>query len=61
MYKISFPINWDIPTEQPAPMWYGTISLMFSLPVPQQQFNMEEWTMPNTLNPEYPLVGDVHT
>ena len=45
MYRLQYPIEWDLPAEQPAPIWYGSVSMSFSIPLPEQDFGMEHWKM----------------
>jgi hypothetical protein len=60
-YKAIFPINWELPPEQPAPLWYGLINLSFTMPMPAQKFGMENWVTHPTLPNNHPYIEEIHT
>jgi hypothetical protein len=60
-YKMILPIDWELPNEQPAPLWYGLMNLSFTLPIPREEFGMERWTMNQTLSPKQPYVEKIFT
>jgi len=56
-YALQRPITWELPEEQPAPMWFGLISAVFSVPVIQEERGMDWWET----NPTMDKYDDVHT
>ena len=51
----------QLPDEQPAPQWYGIVTLSFSMPVPEQDFSMEDWTVDPIVLPDTYIEGEVKT
>ena len=60
-YQLQHPLTWELPAEQPAPLWYGLISASFSVPVPRQAFGFEYWTQDPTVPPDGPHTEEVKT
>jgi hypothetical protein len=61
MYDLQYPITWDLPPNQPAPFWGGAISLAFSIPMPTQDFGMQDWMTNPTLPFPDPSTEEVRT
>ena len=54
-------ITTELPEDQPIPLWYGTMSASFTIPVPPQGFGMEDWVMNQTIPPNVRNVEEIYT
>jgi len=36
-YELEQPLKWEIPQEQPEPIWYGILTLKYSVDVPEDE------------------------
>lgn len=60
-FQLEHPLTWELPQEQPAPMWYGLINAAFSMPVPQRGYGMDQWTQQPTVPRDGPYTEEIRT
>jgi len=61
MYDLQHPITWELPAEQPAPLWYGLINTIWTVPVIRQEFGQDFWGQNRILPHKGPHIEKVYT
>jgi hypothetical protein len=55
-YVLQRPLTWELPEEQPAPQWIGTIYATFSIPVIPPEHHMDYWATPPVMEENFEAV-----